>query len=437
MVGRTPPAHTIKAPPDTFINQVSNNIRTHIYYIQTHYNYPRIKMPRYILFPLVFLTMLLATACGGDDDSQPDPPVPTEPETVNRTVVVYMVADNTLGSSSLDREDLKEMIKASAGGFEDGRLLVYWSPWTEGPYEPVTRLVEVTPDGLLELLTYPSDTKGASVEPDRITKVMADVKELAPAESYGLVFWSHANGWLGALNKATSDRYKAFGDDNGYHINITSLARALEGQKFDFIYFDCCLMGNIETIYELRNLTDRIVASPTDLGVEGMPYDLNAPGFFSPVPDLAAAAANTFDWYSSAGRECQMAVYDLTRLPEFTRATAEIFASLTDYPEGINSIQRYVKPGETCHSYDMEAYMELIASPEALAAWRAALDELVVYKATTQWGIGSLRISRYCGLGSFAIRRSSDIGWRGYSDLAWWTDVVSKAPAYAQNTSER
>lgn len=395
-------------------------------------------MPRYILFPLVLLTMLLATACGGDD-SEPGPgPNPPSQTTVNRTVVVYMVADNTLGESKLDRADLQEMIKAAEAGFGDGRLLVYWSPWTDGPYEPVTRLVEVKPGGLLELLTYPSDTKGASVEPERISKVMADVKRLAPAESYGLVLWSHANGWLGALNPASSDRYKAFGEDNGYHINITSLARALEGNKFDFIYFDCCLMGNIETIYEMRHLTDCIVASPTDLGVEGMPYDLNVREFFRPKADLITAAANTFDWYSSDGLECQMAVYDLKHLTEFTQATASIFARLEDYPAGINSLQRYVKPGETCHSYDMENYMELIASsPEALAEWKTALEKLVVYRATTERGIGSLNIKRYCGLGSFAIRNRADIGWRGYSSLAWWTDVVSKAPAYAQNQNEQ
>ena len=61
--------------------------------------------------------------------------------------------------------------------------------------------------------------------------------------------------------------------DKDAAMTIPQLREALEGISFSFIYFDSCFMGNIESLYELRNNASAIVASPTEVLTEGMPYD--------------------------------------------------------------------------------------------------------------------------------------------------------------------
>ena len=79
----------------------------------------------------------------------------------------------------------------------------------------------------------------------------------------------------------------AFGFDKGQKMNLTTLARTLQGQNFGFVYFDCCYMGSVEVAYELRH------AMPSN----GMPYNRNIRCFFAPEADLLTAARNTFELY--------------------------------------------------------------------------------------------------------------------------------------------
>ena len=63
-------------------------------------------------------------------------------------------------------------------------------------------------------------------------------------------------------------------------MNVTTLARVLEDENFSFIYFDCCFMMSVETLYEMRNTAPVIAGSVTELPVDGMPYHLNLSSFF-------------------------------------------------------------------------------------------------------------------------------------------------------------
>ncbi len=391
-------------------------------------------MEKYIRCLIISLFAALGlTAC--HDDDGPDPVDPT----VHRTVLVYMVADNSLGSMGCDRKDIEEMLKAvKAGGLNGGRLMVYHGRTSTDTNPP--QLLEITPDGQSCLKAYPVATEDGSkiysVDPERIREVLADTKEVAPAEEYAIVFWSHSNGWLGP---ATPDdnRYRSFGDDRGHHITIPTLANTLAGEKFAFIYFDCCQMVNVESMYELRHLAPVIVGSPTELGIDGMRYDLNVPLFFISEPDLVLAARNTFGDYSANGLECQMAVVRTDGLDELASVTREIFAGVTSYPEDVSSLQRYCRPNERCWSYDMYDYMKVLTAdrePALFAKWKKAFDSVIIYAETTPRAISStaypLYVTSYSGLGTHVITSPADISYRCYDEMAWWRDVVSVCPAY-------
>jgi len=396
-----------------------------------------------LILPL--LTLVILPACGGDGDDLPTPSTPPVP--VDRTVLVYMVADNTLGTwSHSDDEDLREMRAGSKNGaLKGGRLIVYYNrPGTASGNPPL--LLEIVDGNEKVLKTYPDDKSIYSVDPARITEVMADMKTLAPASEYGLVLWSHANGWLGSPIP-DNDRYRAFGDDRGYHITVQTLAKTLEDERFSFVYFDCCLMGNVETIYELRHLAPIMVASPTELSIDGMPYDVNVPVMFDPSltaeDAMVAAAENTYKYYeaNTNGHNdgCQIAVYRTAWLEELAEVTRPIYATVTKIDPWTSDIQRYNKPYDQGSTYDMDNLMEFFARvdhPDLLEAWRTQWRKVVAYGAATRNGIGGLYIDRYCGLGTMAIDQPSDITWCGYNTLQWWHDVVSAAPAYSSQSKE-
>lgn len=382
---------------------------------------------------MIFALAALLWSCERNDD---------DAQIAHRTVLVYMVADNSLGTSyGSDRDDLDEMLVAAKRGAlrGGGRLLVYYNrPGTAEGKAP--QLLEVTREGIVVRKTYPDDAAVYSVDPQRMEQVLDDVEQTAPATDYGLVLWSHAIGWLESPTSKAAPKRRSFGDDRGYSMKISSLARVLEGRRLSFIYFDCCLMGNVETIYELRHCAPMIVASPTELGIDGMPYGQNVPLMFKSTPDVVGMAKNTFEYYRTAtdprDRECQMAVYNTRAFNRLAAASRAVFELVDEYPVANYSLQRlgYDEYRSRVWSYDMADVMALLAknSPELLAQWRAALESAVVYAATTPTGIRVGAVERYCGLGCYLVTSPFTIGWRGYSNTAWWRDVVSAAPAYAE-----
>lgn len=411
---------------------------------------------------LMAVALAVAVSACGSDDSVDDIPDPgPDPEPQGRTVLVYMVANNSLGINyGCDEADFKEMIEAARkNDFGDGRLLVYHNPPRCSETKPC-QLYEVTAEGLQPLKAYTFTEAGESVTPERMQEVMADMKEFAPAADYGLVLWSHADNWLGNKDE-TDDRYRGFGQDGNYRMSVPTLARALTGERFAFIYFDCCLMGTAEVLYEIRSLSPLAVASPTELGIDGMPYQKNVPVMFdrslTDEEKCIRMAENTFNYYkdhptectgsTSCAKtdECQMTVARLDRMGRLAEATRDVMLTLNRLPASLNSVQSYSGGWDNWGAYDMDDYVALItpvdpddpaAEPALLKKWRAALADVVAYKVTSAKGINNLYIRRYCGLGSFAMTSVSQSTWRGYDSLQWWADVVSKAPVFTSIASD-
>ncbi|MDE6378285.1 MAG: hypothetical protein K2K72_06035, partial [Duncaniella sp.] len=158
---------------------------------------PQAALWRLLTALTVVIMSLSVISCGSDDDDMPEPVPPVvdpgndpEPELKGRTVLVYMVANNSLGTMyHCDEADLREMIQATSNGLPaDCRLLVYHNPPRCSESNPCV-LIDVTSTGLKTLKTYPFAEEGESVTTERMQQVVADMKELAPAADYGMVFW--------------------------------------------------------------------------------------------------------------------------------------------------------------------------------------------------------------------------------------------------------
>lgn len=385
------------------------------------------------LMAALMLAALTLSGCKHHDEPEPQRPA-------TRTVLVYMAANNNLGHNGLDDLDIKEMeTAAKAGAIPEGsHLVVYRAAYMKKP-----ELIEVTPAGTVTIKVYEGSlTAGTSLTVDRMREVLADTEKLAGADAYGLVFWSHGTGWVetgtsrsgNAVSRGRSVELPSmiqplsFGDDNGYEMKITSIASALSGRRFDFIYFDCCLMGGVEVCYELRGFAPVIVSSPLELQVTGMPYDKNVPVFFEEKPDLVKAATNTYNHYRNVSNGVAMVVVDTEALDGLAKATRDIMATgvlpSDDYnPVKFWNSRRYA-------FVDMTHYITSLpgVSSSLLGAWRSAYDKAVIYKAATPTCYG-YDMTDFGGLASAYLAVPSDADKWGYRNQAWWKDVMSRNPS--------
>ena len=221
-------------------------------------------------------------ACSKDDDI----PSVVSPYAENRTVMVYMVAENSLNNAA--SKDVAEMLIGMNNDTLSvaDRLVIYLDDiqfpriYVVDKNTKKTSLTDLQP-----VVTYEEDVNSASVA--QLEVFIDYVKSHYPADSYGLVMWSHASGWTpstysGDMTDEASVIRKSFGLDNGKdstnkylegnQMNIEDLASALKGENFDFIFFDACIMQNIEVAYELRHVTKCLMASPAEIPAEGANY---------------------------------------------------------------------------------------------------------------------------------------------------------------------
>lgn len=384
-------------------------------------------------------TLFLAPFLAGCDSDSPElipvvDPSSQTPEEVDRAVFVYLLSDNSLGRDDFDRGNLADMIEAAkAGRLGNNRLIVYHDDY----YADCPVLKEVTPLGLKILKYY--DNSEASVSPGRMEQAIADFKSYAPARRYGLVLWSHASGWLqtGIAEPQTGATPLSFGDDKGKQMNVTTLARILDGKGFDYIYFDCCHMASVESLYELRDVTHKFVGSCAELPAAGMPYYETLPSLMPYDADLEGAAAATFATYDAMegmARTLTISVINADGLEYLAQATKAIYSLHPQLPDNYTG-QPFERPkygGVPCYMYDLEHYVTALysASPNsemrrAYAEWLLALDECVTYQAATPWVFNTIKIDSHCGLSTYILRSETDAATHGYRQLSWYTDVAS------------
>lgn len=369
------------------------------------------------------LSVLLAAGLASCDPDE-------ESVDTSRTVIVYMMANNSLSYNSY--ADLREM-KSGARAIGSGHLIVYHHPADDTP-----RLLEITPEGE-EITVETYDTSESSASIARMKSVIERAKLHAPADSYGLVLWSHANGWQsddGVIDEPL-DTY-SFGEDglrNPKKMRLQSLVKALDGNRFDFIYFDCCHMATVEVAYELRHLTPWIIGCPTELEMDGMPYDDNLGALFAPRPQLELAVSNTFKALSAPGYNgCCISLIATDALDRLADVSRRVMASgriTADY-EPVRYFRTRVMPTGI---FDMYHYFSALSATDLplLTEWRRAFAEVVTATHTSPT-VYTLPSANFHGLGCNIITDSYPASYNEYDHTAWYRDVI--APSTDTNTTQ-
>ncbi|MDO4319665.1 MAG: clostripain-related cysteine peptidase [Bacteroidales bacterium] len=382
----------------------------------------------------IIISGMLATMASCGDDPEPNPQPVTK--RVDRTLLVYMAANNSLGVDhqytdktipAADSEDLKEMQTAvAAGHLGDNRLLVYRSA-----HDGSDALYEMTKTGLVKIKDYTDGSISVSIA--RMTEVIDDTKEIAPADNFALVLWSHGNGWNNDGYDDPADKRRTWGEHQGKTMNITALSTALDGQGLEYIYFDCCYMGTVEVAYELRHAAPYIVASASELPRDGMPYDKTLRYLMRGAGSLTDAARITYEHYNAktapVDRTCTISVIETAGLDRLARATAAIY-DVTPLPHPAEHVTNYRGNSRRGYSIDFGEYVSALAVDSELPSsltgeFDAALSAVVKYAAATERLWDDYVIYNHSGLATYVFNTSSDYETRGYRQLEWAVDVVS------------
>lgn len=232
-----------------------------------------------LLYTAILLCLALAAACskedGADDGVQPNS------QTARRTVLVYMAAQNSLYQNAYN--DSTEIMNGRQYIADDDRMLVFVDRGGRPCLYRVARQWAKP-----QIVKQWDDTDFNSTDPQRFDEVVRYVKEQFPSREYGLVMWSHADGWIPAADtcyaaNAAMRRPWSFGIDTGRNdmganegtqMEVTALAQVLEqnAMHLKYIFFDACLMQNLEVDYTLRHVADYVVASPMSIPAAGAYY---------------------------------------------------------------------------------------------------------------------------------------------------------------------
>ncbi len=379
----------------------------------------RIKL--HALLPLIMLAALVLTSCS-DDTSNDSHVKREEGTTYRRSVLIYMAAQNSLGSTSAARLDSAEIVSGASRLTNESDNVFLFIDDNKLPrlyciYKYGKRLITE------KVLTWDEDVY--STDPATLNSVLTFIAQKYPSKSYGLVLWSHGNGWINSSNvvntmRSCSYTMRSFGIDvgtdgnmssdkdangkTGVQMNISDMAQAIakSGVHLDYIFFDACLMQCIEVAYELKDVTDYVVGSASSTSAYGAYYTDFIPKalFAYPANDANIALLANQYYYDSVENESLKKYYGSTGninsviktsgLRELAQATAPLIAkTFADRKSlSLSEITSYYSPllGNSPDYFDMGSAMKHLLSDSDYESWlKVANKSIIVHNASSSF----------------------------------------------------
>lgn len=382
---------------------------------------------------LGFCSILSFISCADSDTIKKD---------IERTVLVYMAADNNL--SSFGNTNIQLMLQGMKN--VEGRLVIYLDPSNDVP-----RLVMIEGNSAPKLDSLVTYSEENSASPEVLRRTIQDVRNLYPSNSYGLILWSHGMGWLpekynfhrsysAGLVRYTNLPTKYFGQDTHPRdgamesfMETDELMAGISGH-FNFIMFDACFMGAVEVLYGLRDYADYFIASPAEILANGFPYDKIVPWLWGDEEDLKRVCAEYFNYYNTypdpnnAGwNSATVALVKSSELQHLVVLTSNIVGenkciASTDvwrYPLSKSSLPNVF--------YDLGDYINTYGDESQQSAYKQQLEKTVVFKAATPTFFGqTIPTDKFSGLSVYIPQTRWDDMNQIYYQLEWACTVYGK-----------
>jgi hypothetical protein len=341
-----------------------------------------------------------------------------------KTVFMYLPwpADKTLTEAF--EKNISDMEKAiGKRGLDYEKIVVFISTSSTK-----ATLYEITcKNGICKHDTLKNYTNPSFTTAEGIAFILSEMKSAAPALTYAMIIGGHGMGWIpvyptptiGIKTSSTSvSSFKNYWEYEGafhtryfggttpeYQTDITTLADAIArtGIKMEYILFDNCYMSSIEVAYELRNVTNYLIASPTEIMAYGMPYAIVGEYLFGKTN--YKAVCDGFSAFYSTYDEAPygtLAVTDCSELASTASLMREINSRYTFDTAQLNSLQR-MDGYEPPIFYDYGDYVaHLCTDEQLLLQFEEQLDRTIPYKTSTKQfytkSKGAIPIDTYSGV---------------------------------------
>ncbi|MCC8174789.1 MAG: clostripain-related cysteine peptidase, partial [Odoribacter sp.] len=226
-----------------------------------------------------------------------------EDKSFTRTILVYMGGNSNLSSQTYQKLDA--LMKGWNSSFK-GNLLVFQHATGDSP-----RLLEVSNTGEeISLITLRNYEEENSASPTTFRSIIDEMKTLYPADSYGLILFSHGSGWLPT---GTLESPRSVVIDRKEEMEIREFANVIPTNCFDFIVFEACFMAGIEVAYELKDKTSYIVASSAEILTPGFTkiYPHSISYLYEQNPNLTAFTQTAFNYFNSLYGDNRSATFSI------------------------------------------------------------------------------------------------------------------------------
>ena len=337
---------------------------------------------------------LTAGACSSDDDDF----ATTDEDAPCRTVLAYIAAENSLSSAAV--ADVGEMLAAAPTALSSGDRLIVFLDNVLLPriYEINCQTTGTALSALSPVLEFEEELDSSS--PQTLADIILWTINNYPADSYGLILWSHASGWLPTSSATASAPRRTFAIDNGLNttsntgteMTIDSLALAVTPYQWEFILFDACFMQSMEVASWLYTCTDFLIASPAEIPYDGAPYTDILADLFARDFDPQPVVEHYVEAYATKGG-CLLSAIDCSRFEDFATATAQLVNAHADElcSADLSGVLNYFDYDSYASKlaipdcYDLKGLLLQVASSEEMAEWTEAQEQTMESGYSATW----------------------------------------------------
>lgn len=412
---------------------------------------------KHILWTMI-LAMALVTSCfkdknfeagfDGGDSSSRSVPERSESNPTRRVMIMVSAGYNSL--SGYLKEDLKEL---ENGYLPEGKymnsdvlLVLARTPETSGKYtgnEPTVlyRLYSDKVSGSMHKDTLKVWERRIICDAETINEALTYIYKQFPAKSYGMVFSSHASGWLPDGYYSDPSKFepessflslRSIGQDvtpsGGVEMEIKDFADAIP-MHLDYLLIDACLSGCVEVAYELKDKADVVGFSPTEVLANGFDYNsITGHLLGGPEPDPVAVCRDYFEYYdaqSGSNRSATITVVDARKMGALAAVCKELFETYRSQIRTLNGsyVQGYFRMNRH-YFYDLKDILVQAGVPTGkITELDAALSECLLYQAATPSFLG-IDLQRVCGLSMYLPSMGSDFLDNYYRNSISWNKAT-------------
>jgi len=274
-----------------------------------------------------------------------------------------------------------------------------------------------------------------------IASILATVTAQAPALNYAMIIGGHGTGWIPASSwtgyPANAKRlvfpetrsYGSVSDFDNYATDITALAEGIQaaGVKMQYILMDCCYMADAETAFALRNATNFLIASTSELPSSGLPYKSMWPYLASSAPTYSSIISK----FKSACKESavpygSLTAIDCRKMEALAEVMKEINAQYT-LADSLRDSLQVLDGFSPAMSFDLDDYTRRVCDNRKLySEFSSCLSDVIKSTTTTDsiysnlYGTGTyIPVASACGL-SFSDPTQNSVALRHLRETEWY-----------------